>query len=220
MKRNVLIALAIVSGLMLVSCGSNGSKSTLSGESSSKITELEEKVRQLENELSNKDISLNYLMDEKDYYRAFIDKMLSKMNERELIDIAKSEWSYSLRIQTGKLDNFKAATNIPGDGIVKLDDDSFGLVLTERQPAFPVLKDNMETYSKGAVSGKYTTHLQILDYTDYQEYPAAGTVVEAMMYYFEAVPEGTVIRVKVTDELKERLGLDSNIISIAVAESK
>jgi len=214
MKRFCTGALIAALCIILVSC--NKSSVNITKELTDRITELEEQVLELQNDLASKDNDLNFIMEERDYYRSFLDKILGSMNEKELLNIAKSEWSYSIRLINGELENQDKETPVQKDGRVQASCSSFSIILSERQPVVPVLKDYPELHSKGAISGNLASHLKVLEYTGYEMHAASGTVVDSIIYYFKDVPEGTSINLEVSDELKERAGLDVNTITISV----
>jgi hypothetical protein len=49
-----------------------------------------------------------------------------------------------------------------------------------------------------------------------EEYGTDGTVVSAVHYVFKSVEKDTVITMKISEELQERLGFENNIIKIVV----
>lgn len=193
---------------------------TETNEKEHKIKKLEEDIQNLKEESNqkNSDMDLKYIIEERDYYRLYIDKYLQKLSNEELLNIAKTEWTYSLYIKLGTMENkSKVIIEIPKDGIIEVKESSFLLTISEHQSAFPILNNYIEIYNKGSIEN-YSNHLKILDNKNYisEGYSASGTIVDSLTYEFLNVPKGSKIKLEISEELKERLNLNTNIIMISV----
>lgn len=164
------------------------------------IQELTDKSKEFE-------LFKNYTWEELDYYLQFIDKATKYLSEAELLSLARDEWKYTLEID---------GNPISKNALVELDKSNFKIVISEEQVPFPALSN--ELHKKGKLPGKrFVEQLKFINYKPLEvSDELVATTKLSTQYDFRGVPKGTTIKIEVTKELQERLGLAKNIVSIAV----
>ncbi|MCR1898482.1 hypothetical protein NSA47_05690 [Irregularibacter muris] len=212
MKRIVvflfLVCTMLFITLSLVGCTNQAKKheDNLEVENLQKqIKRYEHKIEKLEEKNHEYEITVKNFEEERDTYQKFIDKAIKYLDKDEFIELAKSEWHYSLEIDEQP---------VPSDGKIVIDKKDFEILYSERLSISAGLPK--EIYTQGDISGEYFEHLKILDIKPKDIRRLDGTVVTAFVYEFENLPGNTDLKLEVSDELKERLGLQTNIINIHI----
>lgn len=233
MKKNIIFIIIILISTVFVGCENStnntdekleidkyiGEINYLKAELSEKENEISQLKINIENlkGINNNNLELknNYLVEERDYYRKFIDSYLSNLSEDELIQIALKEWSYLLYIEN--IENAGNKVVIPENGIVNLDVSNFRIVLVERQPMFPIIKNYMDIFMKGSIDN-YRSHIKLLndDKLTWDESGSDGTVVTSKVYEITDLEKGTTVEFEITDILKSRLKLNTNTIKVNI----
>jgi hypothetical protein len=138
-------------------------------------------------------------------YKDFVDSVVNTLDEKELKSLAQTQWEYRLLIDDQRLTGKQSEIEI-----TKTD---FKLRLEEKQAAFLALPN--EIHTKGKISGHMREHLKITP-SNYETTAPAGTNVDSIIYTFKNVEKGSVIELVMTEELKERLGVDKGNLKITV----
>ncbi|QFF99190.1 hypothetical protein PB01_10300 [Psychrobacillus glaciei] len=212
MKKKVIIMAMIGVSIILFSCENtsvNGNNETLNEDQllieaqEAQIKKLEKENDELLTKLNSTQINLKYAGEQITYFQQFSLDALDYLSDKELVVLAKKQLEYTLEVN-GQI--------MPKDGKIEIQENNIEISLSERQPANNALP--VEIYSKGEISGRYEKHMQ-----DFNPNPTVtnwrdGTVVTAIQYQYLEVNSGTTISFSITDELKERLGLDTTQISI------
>jgi len=213
--------------MMLFGCNSNESAVEEENEKFKKMEEeisnkdreiekLKDEINKLQEELVSREVKLNYLTEEKDYYRSLIDSLLGKLTEDNLLEIAKSEVWYELEVAYGTKENRNDETiAIPKDGKLTLEEGDFFVILSEHINPYNVIRHDSEISEKVRISD-YTKHIEVTNYEDYEVLNSSGTVVDAIHFSFEKVQSGTEIEFKITERLADRLGLETDRIILKV----
>lgn len=200
MKRIILLFSLI---FILTACSTNlGDENHSTNQGEEKLTKLESKNEKLQQEIDSLQIDLNYKKEEAEYYKHWIDEFLKDYSEAQLKELAKKEWKYELSI------NDKP---VPKNGIVETKKSTIEISLSEKQADFPILPD--EIFIKGEISGDYMDHLK-LNEKPTETYGTDGTIVTAIHHKYKNLKKGSKITFTITDELKERLGLETTQITI------
>lgn len=117
-----------------------------------------------------------------------------------------NEWSYKYSIEID-------GTPITDEDI-EINKEDFKIVFAEN------LNEELSSTSslddKKMLSGDRQDHLKIIDIEPTNTTWTDGTIVTALIYEFENVPENTNFQLELTDELKETLGLNNSIINVYV----
>lgn len=205
LKILIFCLVLVICSLFMFACG-NATDLTDSAQSSSAVTGSKDlKINELEKELQDSENIIDSLKEEIYQYQDFINMVKNNASDEGLLILAKSQWKYTLKVDGNPM---------PEDGSVVLDKTDFDVVITEMQPPHPVLPS--EIHSKGKISGNYFDHIEFLNITPNTNNPSAGGFTEAMLYGFYDVPQNATVRFRITDELRARLGLKTNNISILI----
>lgn len=206
MKKHISICFyVIVMLLALTGCTTPDARDEAKLETKkleSQINKHEQEIQELKEE---HELSIQYLKEEKDAYLKLIGEITKYLDEAQLLELAKSEWRYNIEVN-GK--------PIPPNGEIEIDRNDFEVVFSEEQSTFPSLPS--EIHRQGAISGEYGEHLLIKDVEPKDIRRIDGTVITAFVYVFENLTSNTSLKLEISDELKERIGLKTNIINIKI----
>lgn len=195
MKKKAYIFVLILSFLTIITGCTNKANSS---SKDLEIAQLQEQISSYKNEISQ-------LKDENENYKKFVQSSIKLLDENQLAELAKSCWNYEISVDD---------TKINLNDVHKIDNSSFKITFSEKMNPIPSMEQ--EIFDSGAISGNFYDHLTFIDIQPAKAYISDGTVVQGMNYEFENVPKGSVIKMHVTDELKERLDLEENVINIEV----
>ncbi|RKQ13765.1 hypothetical protein [Ureibacillus endophyticus] len=163
------------------------------------ISSENDKIAELEFQVST-------FEDEREYYHEVIAQILPSLSDEEMLNLAKSHFRYELSVnQTPLTSNGKMEVE-PGEVDVML---TFWMT-----PHYNVLSD--EWYQKGMISGDYFSHIEKVEPDNGEVIYADGANVTAQGYKFTNMQSGSKISLKISEELRERLSLDTNEIEILV----
>ena len=155
--------------------------------------ELEDKVAHLESVLDK-------------YYE---DKITKLLGENELMPMAREQWKYSL---TANDESFK-------EDYIYIGTKEVTLVFAENEPKEKLLPNSI--HNKGALAGqdkldKFYDHLIIECPVPYEtKIKTEGNTTYAY-YEFKDVPRGTIITLRLSEPLRERLNLPYNKLEVIV----
>jgi hypothetical protein len=229
MKKFLISILIIIIVLMLLP-GCSTSESTIKDEENGKISKMEKEISSktkeieklkkeisnLQEELHSKDVNINYLTEEIDYYRSVIDSLIEDATEEKLLEIAKSEVLYALKVRYGTRDNRSDETIVvPKNGRLTLEKGDFFLILSEYLTPYNIIRHDNEIHKQVRISD-YIKHIEVTNFENHEVLHSSGTVVDAIHFGFENVQSGTEIEFKITDRLRDRLGLETNKIILKV----
>lgn len=194
----------------LSACSDNNSKNNdevnasvqLSENQTTQMDKLEKQNEVLQAELEQMQTDLNYKKEEAEYYKQLIEDLMEDYSNAQLKEVAIKLWDYKLGIN---------GLTVPANGIVDLHDTDIEISLIESQPAYLVLPN--EIFMQGKLSGDYIEHLK-LNVQPTETTVTDGTVVTGIHHKFVDVAEGSTITFTITEELKQRLGLETTQITI------
>lgn len=187
----------------------NGNNETLNEdqliiqEQNAQIIDLKKQNEELLTNLDSSQLDLRIAREQIDYFKQFSQDALLYLSDKELQELAKKQWDYRLEVNDQQM---------PKDGKMEIQENTIEISLSQKQSTFNALPD--EIFSKGAISGRYEKHIQDFKPAPTETNWTDGTVVTAIHFQYLEVKSGTIISFSITDELKERLGLDTNVISI------
>jgi len=207
--KKVIISTMIISLLSFTGCAPKqdlkNNASISKSEYQEEIEALEKEIESLKQENDRLGVEVAYLQEEKNYYREAIDEGLKYLSNDQKAGIAKQEWSYQIKVNDEVL---------PSSGQVVLRDiDKVNMILSETQASFPIIRDN-EIFIKGKISDDYSKHIEFTNIKPTKVKDTAGTIVTALHYEFSDLKKGDTIKIKITRELQERLGLGTKEIEI------
>lgn len=129
-------------------------------------------------------------------------QMLDDYSDAELHEFATKLWAYELQIN---------GLAVPANGLMEVKESDVDVSLVEKHSASPAVAN--EIVRQGKISGDYFEHLS-MSTPPAETYFTDGTVVTAVHYKFVDVEKDTIISFTVTDDLKQRLELETNQIII------
>lgn len=199
-------------GLMLIlaACADNNSTNNdevnasvqLSENQTTQIDKIEKQKEALQAELEQMQTDLNYKKEEAEYYKQLIVELMKDYSDTQLINVAIQLWDYELQVN---------GLAVPPNGIVEVHDHSIEISLTEAQPNYEVLPNELlmqgqmsEDYRKQLTANTKPNETNVTD----------GTVVTGIHHQYEDVAEGTTLTFTLTEQLKQRLGLETTQITI------
>jgi hypothetical protein len=209
-KKNVINIIIVIS-LLLNGCTNTSNKDVgnktnndmvVSQNQPSTNQEKDDLVERLKRSI----IDQKYLEEERDYYKAAISKLTIKLSEEEMLSLAKEQWKYKLKID-GQL--------MEKQSEIIINKNSFQVSLSEEQAPYEIVP--AEIFSKGKISGEsYREHIKFINVQPNFISGTDGTVITSEIFSFENISKDTNIQLEITQELKNRLGINTNIISIRI----
>ena len=126
-------------------------------------------------------------------------------SEEAFLEFAQNEWEYGIEI-----DDKSISSNEP----IEVHNSNFKIIYSARNSILASTQE--EIFKLGQMSGEYRDHLNIVGIEPSNVYTTDGTVVTAFVYEFEDVEKGTKFKLELSDELRNRLGLEAETINILV----
>lgn len=167
--------------------------------------QLQENINET-NKIAELEFEISRFEEEREYYHSVIGRMMSKLNNEEMLELAKSHFSYDIKVNQQQL---------PNNGRIEVDPGEVDVLLTfSMSPHYNVLSE--EWYEKGMISGDYFSHITHVTPNNWEEIYADGSNVTARGYKFKNLKSGSIISMSISEELKERLSLDTTNIEIVV----
>jgi hypothetical protein len=209
MKTKLLIGIVIVQLIVIAFLGAYIVKTVEDAKSKEKAAEqvrnsFYEKGQTLDSEKSSFDQQKLEEMDQ--YYEEKIKKLMS---EDELKKVARDQWQYSLTVNDNK---FK-------EDYLYVTQKDFELILTEEQKneaSLPQEVLNSGSLVYGDKSDKFYDHLMIESIVQYEEKIDSAGGITKVRYVFRDVKPGTIITLRLSEPLKERLKLPYPSLEIIV----
>ncbi|OWZ82720.1 hypothetical protein [Natranaerobius trueperi] len=177
-------------------------------------TELRQEIDQLKGELETKENKISalegskeMLEEEIELYHSMMDIVINNLSQEELDQISKIAWNYDLLVND---------KSIPSDGYLEVNESDFEIIFREKIPPEPLYsQEHTDLFEEGRLTDY---EIILLDEEKLHKKTAgAGTVVDApVIYIFEDLNNGDIVELEITENLKERLELDTQKIKIEV----
>lgn len=169
------------------------------------INDYELEIDELEDLVDEYEIRIESIEEELTGYKNFNKKTIAYLNEEELLDLANDIWNYKIEID---------GMSIPPNGEIQISKNNFEVVCSEEIAPYQILPS--EIINQGKISGEYFDHLVIHGYQPSEISRTDGIVITAFVYKFEDIPSNTSINFELSDELKKRVGINTNTINITI----
>ncbi|MBH0229773.1 hypothetical protein [Halobacillus yeomjeoni] len=216
-KTKVFVAGLLVTGL-LFGCQSadavgdkegevTGAGSEVIDKQREKIDHLTEANDELKSQVKALEMELDFTKEEVGIYSGIARKMVNDANVKELSQLAEMLWEYKLLVNDQP---------IPKNGKVKVDEENVSLSIVQQQPSVSILPNGM--LSEGKISGEYFDHIVDMNAEPDNTYGSDGTLVTGMHYDFTHVEKEFPLKITITEELKERLGMTTTSIVVSIPE--
>lgn len=144
-----------------------------------------------------------------DYYRRYVKSLIESADEESYLWLSQNLYRYRLTVE---------GEDFPDSGEIVVKSADFTMILSQEFYDIEGLPEDM--FILGHITnqnGDYDSHLKLDSPVPYNMFPGSGTTASGYNYYFEGVPEGTVINLTITPELCERLGLPTRHLKIIAA---
>ena len=197
----------LISG-MLVGC-QNGDdlpepRSTMD-EVESEPNKEQQRISELTSEIASLQARSEYINEEKQYFATVIKEVIDDFTEEEMLEFSRNQIIYDLTVN---------GDSIPKNGQVTIPTGDVKILLTERVRGYDFLPS--EWIERGRISENYIDQILNFDTENWTPLMTDGTVVTGQGYQATNVKAGERFSFNITDELKERLNLDTNTIQIEV----
>lgn len=209
-KENVIIIafLCLLTSVLLIGCVNDedleptqSSRDEVENDTNDEHQIISEYKNEIES-LRNQTESLN----EKNQYLVSVIKPLTEnLSDEEMLDFSQNQFRYELQIN---------GESIPKNGQVTIPAGQIEILLVQKGLGYDFLPP--EWADKGKISGDYIEHILNFDTSNWTPTGLDGTVNTAQGYLRTDAEAGEKFSFNITDELKERLKLDTNLIKIEV----
>lgn len=171
-----------------------------------KITELELENEDLQEQIYAETVPDADLDERFRLHEEQVVEILSYFSEEQLNAFAEDQWQYRLSVSD---------VDIPVSGVLEVEADQIEISLSQQQPEMSLLPS--EIFEQGQISGE-SYHEHILEVTPEpaEETWRDGTVVTGYGLIYTDLTPGTEIQLTITEELQERLGLETNQLIIRI----
>jgi hypothetical protein len=198
LKRFLLTGIAL-SVFSLVGCSEEQNEEQ--AEPQSLVDEVEMDI----NELESLQTQNQFLNEKNQHLVTSIKQMIGHLSDEEMLEFSRNQFVYELQV------NGEA---IPKNGQVTVSAGDVEILLAEKGLGYDFLPD--EWLEKGKISGNYIDHLLNFDSTNWTLIGTDGTVNTAQGFQSTDVKADQHYSFNITDELKERLKMDTTLIQIEV----
>lgn len=209
MQNLRLISTILCILLFSVGCSAAGSKETppeISPEVSSPSTEsAEEASKVLEDKIAEQKLKIETLESLNSEYAEYLHSVIDVLDEDQKQEIAESNYQYSIKVN---------GEPVPKDGVVMVSRGTFKVSIQEELSTDIPLPENMPD---GSLTGEhYSEHMVFIGQDDFKTESYDGTMRTAVEYTFEEGYSVESFDIQITEELKDRIGLETNLIRITV----
>lgn len=149
---------------------------------------------------------VEYLDEQNQYLLTTITNLADRLSDEEMLQFSKDQITYELSIN---------GEPIPENGQIIVEEGMVEIILSERKLGFDFLPEDW--LEKGVISGEeYIDHLLNIDISNWTLIGNDGTVNTSRGYQSANIKSGQLLSFEITDELRERLGIDTSSIQIIV----
>lgn len=200
--------LGIICSVMLIGCTNNVVPKEMKSsaeEVESNTNEEKQIISEYKSEIESLQVQAESLNEKNQYLVTVIKQVTEDYSDEEMLDFSHSQVRYDLKIN---------GESIPQDGQVTIPAGKIEILLGEQNLGYDFVP--AEWIEKGKLSGNYIDHIVNFDTTSWTETGLDGTVNSAQGYFKTNAAAGDQFSFSITDELKSRLKLDTNLIQIKV----
>ena len=172
------------------------------------IAELKQRLEAKERTIEATEEEKAFLQSEINRYHALMGAALDKLPDQDRNQVAKKAWDYSLEANDQK---------VPPEGKIEIDRTDVKIQLIEKMPPGFLYADYTELLNQQRLDD-YDIQL-LTEEKLHKKTAASGTVVDVpVVYMFKGLQDGDVIKLEVSAELKQRLGLQTRDIRLTVIQ--
>ncbi|WP_066295450.1 hypothetical protein [Bacillus sp. FJAT-29937] len=189
----------LLSLFSLVGC-SNGQN-----EKQGQVQSLVDDVVEDTYEIESVQMQNDFLNERNQYLVTTIKELIENLSDKEMLEFAQNQVIYELQVN---------GESIPKNGQVTISAGEVEVLLSEKVLGHDFLPD--EWLEKGKVSGNYIDHLLNIDTSNWLPMGMDGTVNTAQGFQLADGKAGQKFSFNMTEELRDRLKMDTNLIQIEV----
>ncbi|KAB2328547.1 hypothetical protein F7731_25330 [Cytobacillus depressus] len=198
MLKKLLFTGITLSLFSLVGCSDEQS------EEKGKTKILADQVEFDTNEIESLQTQNQFLNERNQYLVTTIKQVIDNLSDVEMLEFSQDQILYGLRVN---------GESIPKNGQVTISSGDIEILLSEEVLGYDFLP--AEWLDKGKISGNYIDHLLNIDTKNWMPIGTDGTVNTAQGYQLADIKAGQ-FSFNITEELRERLKMDTNLIQIEV----
>ncbi|MFZ0446645.1 MAG: hypothetical protein WAM95_18840 [Bacillus sp. (in: firmicutes)] len=199
MVKKAIISGIVFSSILLVGCSDE------QNEEQGQAQSLVDEVGIDTNEIESLQTQNQFLNEQNQHLVTTIKQVIDNLSDEEMLELSQNQFLYELQIN---------GESIPKNGQVTISARDVEILLSEKGLGYDFLPD--EWLEKGKISGNYIDHLLNFDTTNWQPIGTDGTVNTAQGYQSADIKAGQQYTFNITDELRERLKIDTNLLQIEV----
>jgi hypothetical protein len=207
-KVMIIAFLFLITSTLLIGCSNDDDiqlKQSSTNDVENNVKNMEQNISEYTNQIELLQTQKEFLNEQNQYLVNVIQQILEDFSDEEMLAFSRSQFVYDLQV------NGEA---IPQNGEMAISSGNIEILLSQRNRGSDILQP--EWLEKGKISGNYIDHILNFDTTNWEPTGTDGTVNTAQGYKKTNVKAGERLSFKITDELKERLNLDTNLIQINV----
>ncbi|WP_143583116.1 hypothetical protein [Tissierella creatinophila] len=207
MRKLTVLIFLLIGLILIVGCNKETSEfeKTDSSETKKETKLYEEKIKELEEQNNEYKILNSQLEEESDSYKNFAKETIKHLDDDEILELAKNEFRYKIEIDGKPIIDNKD---------IEFNNSNFKISIIEEQSIVSSTIDPW--FEKGSLDGEYQDHLEIIGIEPININSTDGTIVTGFIYEFKDIPENINFKLKLSNQLKERIGLKNSIINIHV----
>ncbi len=212
MKRKVtLLMIGILSVSLLIGCSAKPESIEVESPgdtiiANDVIKEKDEDIQKLQEKVEELTLSVDSLENLNKDYEKFVESTLKHIEEKDLIQLAKDQFIYTLQVNE---------KSVPKDGLMEISEGPIQITIKSDMASGIAYPD--EIYSLGSLSGQYSVeHLDFMGQKEDSLDVLDGTLVQTFIYTFGKEKPIENFEFKISEELMERLGLNTTRIKIVV----
>ena len=199
MLKRLLITGITLSLFLLVGC--SGQQNEKKAQTQSLVDEVEMDT----NEIESLQAQNQFLNERNQYLVSTIKELVVNLSDEEMLEFSRNQILYELQVN---------GESIPKNGQITISAGDVEILLSEKVLGHEFLP--AEWLDKGKVSGNYIDHMLNSDTKNWMPIGTDGTVNTAQGFQLADINAGQQFSFNITEELRERLGMDTNLIEIEV----
>lgn len=167
---------------------------------------MEQSISEYKSQIESLQTQTEFLNEQNQYLVDVIKQIVEDFSDEEILEFSQNQFIYELQVN---------GESIPISGQIAISSGDVEILLSEKGMGYDFL--DAEWLEKGKISRNYLDHILNFDTTtNWTPFGTDGTVNTAQGFKATNVKTGESFSFTITDELKERLNLDTNVIQIEV----
>lgn len=199
MLKKLILTGFLLSLFSLVGC--NNEQNEKQGQAQNLVDEVVEDT----NEIESLQMQNDFLNERNQYFVTTIKQLIGNLSDEEMLEFSQNQVIYELQVN---------GESIPKNGQVTISAGEVEILLSEKILGHDFLPD--EWLDKGSISGNYIDHLLSSDTSNWIPIGMDGTVNTAQGFQLADGKAGQKFSFNMTEELRDRLKMDTNLIQIEV----